>query len=116
MAPPLNATNIYYLFHAEGLQTLMFYLRYNVPPDSLDQSIAEMIAHNEKRYLRAFKISTVPISAAQHCNPEHQFMPVPWWDTRGIKSGDYRNDTEAVGVLQIWVDRAYGTVFVHMTD
>ena len=116
MEPPPEARDIYYLYRVEGFQIMYFYMRFSVPPDKVDDVVKSMVANYEMQDKDPAQLLYEPITTPSRFTPDAQFLPMPWWDTRSIKSGYYMGVGLRRNTPQIWVDREHGTVFVYMTD
>jgi len=116
---PASATNVYYLFHAGGLQDMESYLRFNVDSAEADQAIDEMIAENNltrKRshpYLRSSL--PPPLPAKPHVDSFNRFKPIAWWQPQSIHNGYIREAQESFA-LHIWYDADKAIVYVYQND
>lgn len=114
---PSSATDIYFLEFAGGLQDLERFVRFSVPPDTIDQVINDLITANNQQLQRSAKYGRVPLASARSVTPRRQFQPMNWWTPSSIKDGYYRGDPDFMGYsLRIWADTASGTIFVYQND
>ena len=111
---PSSATNVYYLFHAGGMQEHQWLVRFTVDDKDLSHTVDEFLAGLDKtRHTHdAFKSAAIPGAPA---SPDfNQFAPMPWWNPGAIDKGFYRGTTAEP--LYLWVDVEKSTIYFCETD
>lgn len=112
---PLSAKDIYYVFHAGGLQELDEYVRFTVDPNDLDGAVRDILSEHDKTFAETNSYPTLSIAAAPSSAVPPHLSPIPWWSPNSITNGYYRGSM-AGRPIYIWVDVSHHMVFVCETD
>ena len=112
---PASTQNIYYLYHAEGMQGGDSYLRFEVAPDDREATVEAIIHADNVGYKRQLRYAPLDIHDAPHVVPEKKFLPMPWWNTPMIVNGYYRGE-DTFFSLQVWVDTENSIIYVYHGD
>jgi hypothetical protein len=112
---PPGATDIYYIDHVEGLQTLQRFIRFRVPKEQIEVSIDRLIDDANRQSKRILVYDKVPLPKSDIPSPRGALAPAPWWQPGAIQVGFYRGETDSYA-LQVWADSDSGTVYVYQTD
>jgi hypothetical protein len=107
---PISATNVYYVFHAGGLQEYQLYVRFSVAPEDESNAVDRILTHAGTND----SYPSVPI--ANRMSPAYpDLSPMSWWKVDSITNGYCRSGT--IGQpFYIWADLSQHTIYVHASD
>ena len=112
---PADADECYYLNHAGGLQDLEQFVRFHVPSSSLEDAVKTLIDEHDRVMKMTYSHSKQTLTSVPTINPRAEFLPMPWWDTKKIKSGYYLGSDEGYG-MRFWIDQDRRLVFFYIKD
>ena len=99
---PASARDIYFVYHADGLQEFEEFVRFTVDPDELVSTVDALLAGRS--------------SSPSVYDPEAEapFQPMTWWTPNSIVHGEHRTGDHQP--IYIWTDTDNHTVFVYRSD
>jgi|GEM_PF-2827584 len=112
---PPSARNIYYVFHAGGLQYMQYFLRFDVDKSELDAAVEALIADNNKTMETHLPYARNFLVKGWGPRPDSDIAPLKWWNPSSIRNGYYRGEDVSHG-LEIWADEDLGRVYVSQSD
>jgi len=112
---PASTTDVYYVFHAGGMQEWMMFVRFTVDPKDLDSAVDGILSDQNKVMKTHDSFPVLPNAAAQSAPVFAELLPMPWWRPGSITNGYYRGSTNAPP-LYLWVDVSKHTIYLCETD
>jgi len=100
---PSSATDIYYVFHAGGMQELEMFVRFTVAPKDLDSAIGDILSDHDKMMRGHYSYPSLSIATAPSSPMFPELLPMPWWNPNSITNGYYRGSTNGQP-FYLWVD------------
>ena len=112
---PPSTTDVYYVYHAGGMQEWEFFVRFTVDSNDLDKAVNDLLSNRDKTINEHHFYTFKPIADAP-ASPEESFLsPMPWWNPGSITNGYYRDSTNGQP-CQIWADVTHHTIYLSETD
>ena len=111
---PSSAKDVYYLFHAGGMQEMEMFVRFTVDPKDLDTAVTDILADHDKITREHHSYLSLPAPDA----PRSHFAgvtPMPWWTPDAITNGYYRASTNGQP-FYVWADLSQHTVYLCTHD
>jgi hypothetical protein len=116
MSFPPSAKDVYYLFHAGGMQEMEEFVRFTVDPKALDKTVSDLLAEHDKSYKEHNSYPQKAVTDTQF-SPDAKFLPVDWWiDPFSITNGYFRGSSPDGRSIYIWADVANHTIYYCETD
>jgi hypothetical protein len=112
---PSSTTDVYYVFHAGGMQEWMLFVRFTVDPKDLDSAVDGILSDQNKVMKTHDSYPSLSIAAAGRGPVFPELSPMPWWSPDSITNGYYRGSTNAPP-LYLWVDISKHTIYLCETD
>ena len=119
---PTSTTNVYYFFHAGGLQEYEFVVRFTVDPKDLNGAVSNLCAYNDKTAKEGHSFTPSYISTSisnAHRQPfdlsEIGLKSTPWWNPDSITNGYYCGNTNDLS-FDIWADIPNHTIYLSEID
>jgi hypothetical protein len=109
---PSSAKDVYYVFHAGGMQEWMLFVRFTVDPKDLDNAVDGILADQNKRLIPS---QFFPLRLNQAPPVFTELLPMPWWNPDSITNGYYRGSTNG-SPLYLWVDISKHMIYLCETD
>jgi hypothetical protein len=113
---PPSSKDIYYLYHAGGMQEFEFAVRFSVETKDLDEAVKTLLSYHDRVSKRQNAYVSVPIADAPAPPSFVEFKPMPWWQPTSISVGYYRGGDTKSQPFGIWVDAARSTIYLAETD
>jgi len=113
---PTSAKDIYYFFHAGGLQEYENVVRFTVDSKDLNGSVSNLCADHDKATKENHIYTSTSIADAPR-QPSNfsEFQLAPWWNPNSITNGYYCGSTNGQP-FDIWVDVSKHTIYLSETD
>ena len=112
---PPSTTDVYYFFHAGGLQECEFLVRFTVDPRDLEKAVGDLLLDND-RMTREHHFYTYVAFAGSPRLPEFgEYKPMPWWSPDAVTNGIYRASTNGQP-FAVWADVTHHTIYLCETD
>ncbi len=99
---PASARDIYYVYHAGGLQDFQEFVRFTVDADELAPAVAALLSGH------------TDFSPVYDSDVEKPFLPMAWWTPNSIVHGEHR--TADKQPIYIWADTDNSIIFVCRHD
>jgi hypothetical protein len=113
---PTSATNIYYFYHAGGMQEYENVIRFTVDSNDLNLAISNLCVDYDKTRKEHHTFISTPIATAPHSPLSfNEFGITSWWIPDLITNGYYCGDTNGQP-FDIWVDVPKHTIYLSETD
>lgn len=112
---PASTKNVYYVFHASGLQEMEMFIRFTVDPKDLDGAVSAILSDHDKQLREPGSYQSLPIAAAPHSPASPDLLPMPWWAPETITNGYYRGSTNG-RPFYVWADVSQHTVYLCTHD
>jgi hypothetical protein len=111
---PISAINIYYIFHAGGLQEYQLFVRFTVEPGGESNAVDEILADHNKRTRRFDSYPSVSV-ANMMSSADQGLSPMPWWNLDLVTNGYSRGSANGQP-FYIWADLSQHAIYVHASD
>jgi len=112
---PPSAREIYYFFHAGGLQEYQLFVRFTVESNELDRAVNDILADHDKGNQQQLGYSSLSIAEAPDSPAPADLQPMPWWNPKSITNGFYRAATNGQP-FEIRVDLSTHIIYVSASD
>jgi hypothetical protein len=112
---PPSARDVYYFFHAGGMQEFEMLVRFTVDSNELDSAVNDILSDHGKGYPEQIGHSSLPIASAPDSSAPADLLPMPWWNPKSITNGFYRACTNGQP-FEIWADLSTHTVYLRASD
>ena len=112
---PASTTDIFYLFHAGGMQEHQFLVRFTVASNELDTAVAALLADHDKATRETNRYSSASLPSALAMPEFPQFAPMPWWNPGAITNG-YQRHCVTGQPFDLWADATWHTIYLCETD
>ena len=112
---PSSTKDVYYVFHAGGMQELQMYVRFSVDPRDLDRAVSSILSDHNKRMQAHYSYPTLSIAAAPRSPVFPDLLPMPWWSPDSITNGFYRGSTNGQPIY-VWVDASQHMIYLCTHD
>lgn len=112
---PASAKDIYYVFHAGGMQELQMFVRFSVDPKDVDTAVSRILLDHDKKMQGHYTYPTLSIPGAPQSPTFPDLAPMPWWHPDSITNGYYRSSTNGQP-FYVWVDVGQHTIYLCTHD
>ena len=99
---PSSARDIYYVYHADGLQEFQEFVRFTVDADEMTSTVDALLSGHT---------NSPPVYDS---DVEKSFQPMTWWTPTSIVHGEHR--TADKQPIYIWTDIDNNIIFVCRHD
>jgi len=112
---PVSTKDVYYVFHAGGMQELEMFVRFTVDPKDLDSVVSDIFSDRDKKMQGHLSSPTLSLAAAPRSPAFPDLQPMPWWSPESITNGYYRGSTNGQP-FHVWVDVGQQTIYLCTHD
>jgi hypothetical protein len=112
---PASTKDVYYAFHAGGMQELQMFVRFTVDPKDLDSAVTGILSDHDRQAQEHHAYQSLPLAAAPHSPVFPELLPMPWWNPDAITNGYYRGSTNGRPFF-VWADVSQHTVYLCTHD
>jgi hypothetical protein len=112
---PPSTKDVYYVFHAGGMQEMQMLVRFAIDPKDLEGTVSNLLSDHDKVTQEHHFYISAPIGFAPHSPEFKDLLPMPWWKPDSITNGYYCGATNGQP-FHIWVDVPQHTIYVCASD
>ncbi len=112
---PASTKDVYYVFHAGGLQELQMFVRFTVDEKDVDSAVDDIVSDHDKQMRAQGSYQSLPVAAAPHSPAFPDLLPMPWWNPDSITNGYYRGTTNG-RPFYVWADVGRHTIYLCTHD
>jgi hypothetical protein len=112
---PSSTKDVYYVFHAGGMQEWMLFVRFTVDPKDLDSAVDAILSDQNKGTHEHDSFPVLSLTTKPSAPVFSELLPMPWWNPDSITNGYYRGNTND-SPLYLWVDISKHTIYLCETD
>jgi hypothetical protein len=109
---PLSTTDVYYYYHAGGLQEFEFFVRFTVDPKDLEKAVSDLPSDHDKTTQQHHFYTTAPIAGSPRLPEDKDLL---WWSPDSVTNGFYYTTTNSQP-FEIWADITHHTIYLCETD
>ena len=112
---PSSAKDVYYVFHAGGMQEMQMFVRFTVDPKDVDSAVSNILSDHDTMTKEHHSYISIPAAGAPRSPVFPDLLPMTWWTPDTITNGYYQASTNGQP-FYVWADVSQHTIYLCTHD